>query len=159
MLHFHRFYLFCAHLFENTVTALSLSLSLFEFAVRENKKWRKWAQMFFLSLSLSLSLRFQLHFSLSRVPLLRQRHPLLHVSMSFFFGFILFMYFIHFPLWVLIIGPCYLKILDFKALLLVLWLFWYIFLFGFSLKLSFKTKFWTYWFHYFSEQPKGLFFK
>ena len=26
---------------------------------------------------------------------------------------VLFMYFIHFPLWVLIISPCYLKILDF----------------------------------------------
>ena len=42
--------------------------------------------MLFLSLSLSLS--FQLHFSLRSVPLLLQRHPLLHVSMSFFSGFI-----------------------------------------------------------------------
>ena len=80
--------LFCAHLFENTVTVLSLSLSLLEFAVREIKKWRKCAQMLFLSLSLSLSLSFQLQFSLSSVPLLLQRRPLLHVSMSFFFGFI-----------------------------------------------------------------------
>lgn len=28
---------------------------------------------------------------------------------------VLYMYFNHFPLWVLIISPCYLKILDFKS--------------------------------------------
>ena len=100
--------LFCAHLFENTVTVLSLSLTVWVclLCVRLKNggnalKCFSWARASaFSSTSASGA---SLYFC----------SAILFFTWVWASFLVLFMYFIHFPLWVLIISPCYLKILDF----------------------------------------------